>query len=1076
VFRTKNVVFLSASIDASTRKAIRLRLATARDHCHWADGMWQEHLGAQLSRKSAAGSGTVYTAATTGRCCRGHARGARTRRGIGRQRGWLSRRSGQSYHEHDATRLYNGGHFTGRIALSRCIIIDECHERSPESDLVLALIRNVLANKRKYPVAFVRNMRLVLMSATFDHDRYGNYFQDVVPRSEGSAKIGMINLETADSYDAFYERVETHYLDSILPLLPDYKERHAVLHSQMRINPDEALLTGHDGGKTLPEMLLSFLQSLVEYLDHKESSCHDAGVFLIFAPTYRQLEQIFERLHYSKRNTNTAIGQQGSGEWKLGVLHSSVDMEFCLRNMMETTTASGSHGNSNKSVRKILLASAVADSSVTVPGVTVVIDLCRSLSVKWDSSKRQHVPKTVWSSKSICNQRRGRTGRTCAGNVYRLVPKTFFLERLQEYEEPQLTISSCRNEILKLLCTAKQNNPEKSKNGGPTNNKDMPSAASDPTSFLRQCLDPPPDEVTSQAMDYLVQIRACVEIDGGANASSHRHLHQKQQKKQQCLWTPTRYGELLATLPFQVQESTILIKGGQLGILHEVLTMQAIRSHKPAPIAHQFAKEYANEEAMAAFYPSVIVKSTTSIDMANFAAFVFWDTQWNGVHRARATKAQFALCTGYSYDYHTDVLSFGNGEAGNRQAAACCDVWKWTPSLEEKHIQWCEQHGINPTAVRGIAELLESTWNILFHSDFEPEWLRCTEPTPLWRRQSDWKGGHSENDMLGKVYGARRVDRLYNALAALYQNPLGATLESTGLDVYAETSRGTVPGHPHQRTAAPEEPLACVFFLQGSCSYGSKCRNSHSPFARRPPCKFYKESGFCARGENCVFSHSATDDEQRIVTKLSPESTATDPLKAISPLQPGFFIESTVDWFLEHCDSLLLLGEGNFEFTQALNRMHCAPFAASTKGDEGGAGVIGDTLIFDVDATRAHKSGDIVDLVDEGNIDSFAWNFPFTGLEEDVESHESLILGTLYSLKMLADRSRQTVRFAITLQGDQFARWNVLRSCCRTGWRLTGWGGFDSTDYPSYNPRRESGFRFPATCARFYVLETLRST
>jgi Domain of unknown function (DUF2431) len=201
----------------------------------------------------------------------------------------------------------------------------------------------------------------------------------------------------------------------------------------------------------------------------------------------------------------------------------------------------------------------------------------------------------------------------------------------------------------------------------------------------------------------------------------------------------------------------------------------------------------------------------------------------------------------------------------------------------------------------------------------------------------------------------------------------------------------------------------------------------------------------------------------------------TDPLKAMAPLQSDLFIESTVDWFLEHCDNLVLLGEGSFEFTRALNRMHSAPYAASTKGDVDACNMIGETLIFNVDATRVHKDHDIMNMVDEIGIDCFAWNFPYTGFEEDAESHESLILGTLYRLKLLAERSRQTIRFAITLQGDQLARWNVLRSCHRAGWRLTGWGQFDTNDYPLYHPRRENGDRFPAACARFYVLETMRS-
>ena len=52
------------------------------------------------------------------------------------------------------------------------VVLDEVHERSSESDLVLACIHTYM--KTELP-----QLRLILMSATFDHERYKRYFADV---------------------------------------------------------------------------------------------------------------------------------------------------------------------------------------------------------------------------------------------------------------------------------------------------------------------------------------------------------------------------------------------------------------------------------------------------------------------------------------------------------------------------------------------------------------------------------------------------------------------------------------------------------------------------------------------------------------------------------------------------------------------------------------------------------------------------------------------------------------------------------------------------------------------------------
>lgn len=49
---------------------------------------------------------------------------------------------------------------------------------------------------------------------------------------------------------------------------------------------------------------------------------------------------------------------------------------------------------------QVILATNIAESSVTIPKVAYVIDSCRSLQVSWDNNRKKEVPDLVWVSKS----------------------------------------------------------------------------------------------------------------------------------------------------------------------------------------------------------------------------------------------------------------------------------------------------------------------------------------------------------------------------------------------------------------------------------------------------------------------------------------------------------------------------------------------------------------------------------------------------------------------------------------------------------------------------------------------------
>ena len=851
----------------------------------------------------------------------------------------------------------------GSEALSRfrVLVIDECHERSPESDLILSLVKKYLQNHPK------SQLRLVLMSATFPHARYRQYFRDV----PGCEDVDTITLESQMTQTS---QVETLYLDDILPHLPN---NHRDFGRQMRLNPDKDLQ------KVLSDNMLSLIKSLVIWLDRTEAQI---APFLIFAPTYRHLEQLHDTL-----NEVRAL--------QISVLHSSIDMEDCLRSMEADTETTGK--------RRILLASAIADSSVTVPGVSCVVDMCRSLEVRWKGS---HVAQTVWACKSICDQRRGRTGRTCPGRCFRLLHKGFYLSRLSQWDIPQLNLSSCLNEVLGLVCSK----------------PDL--VESDPRAVLENCLDPPDPQIVEGAIQYLEEM--------GAVQKSEIVLSPSSPEDRKVF--PTQYGEIVAALPLNVADAKVVLAGGQLGLLHETLALRAIYNHKPAPISHKFGSPKENTEVLEVFY----AKATRDQGyyLANLAAYMFWDYEWNTRRRKQANVEFWNLTSSIDASEGKDALEWESS-----------GVWKWTPELEEEHSQWCKMHDINPTSVRSIAEIVENTMNALFLVKFEPEWLRCADPTPVWKRPRDWHGMAGEcRDMLYRVYDD--VSTLCNTLVALLENRL-----SVASSLVSQRRLKSYPGNSN---------LACIHFLQGTCNYEDRCRNSHHPDAKRPPCRFYS-TGSCSKGKDCLYSHA---DDEELSDSVYCAPVGGELLIAKLPFLPYLSIEGgPVAWFQHFHPRILMLGEGNFKFTNALTQMGMPPFMSSTNTTNATA-----PCLPSVDATRLHIDERVVSQV--GRLDTFAWNFPYTGHDEDPIIHEALMLETFHSMALLLSNSDlEYFTFAVALQANQFSRWNMVQCAWRTGWRLKGWSTFDNCEFPGYFPSRHAGESFPAEDARLYVFYLNRS-
>merc|ERR1719316_1920972 len=71
---------------------------------------------------------------------------------------------------------------------------------------------------------------------------------------------------------------------------------------------------------------------------------------------------------------------------------------------------------------KIICATNVAETSITIPDVTVVIDTCRERRNQVDKHSNTPVLREGWCAQDALRQRRGRAGRVQPGICFRLVP------------------------------------------------------------------------------------------------------------------------------------------------------------------------------------------------------------------------------------------------------------------------------------------------------------------------------------------------------------------------------------------------------------------------------------------------------------------------------------------------------------------------------------------------------------------------------------------------------------------------------------------------------------------------------
>ncbi|RBY81042.1 ATP-dependent helicase HrpB [Blastococcus sp. TF02A-26] len=101
--------------------------------------------------------------------------------------------------------------------------------------------------------------------------------------------------------------------------------------------------------------------------------------------------------------------------------------------------------------RRVVLATALAESSLTVPGVRVVVDAGLARVPRADLARGLGALVTVRASRAAVTQRAGRAGREGPGTVYRCWTAAEH-DRLPAHDEPEVAVADLTSFALELAC------------------------------------------------------------------------------------------------------------------------------------------------------------------------------------------------------------------------------------------------------------------------------------------------------------------------------------------------------------------------------------------------------------------------------------------------------------------------------------------------------------------------------------------------------------------------------------------------------------------------------------------------
>ncbi|KIX02652.1 uncharacterized protein Z518_08594 [Rhinocladiella mackenziei CBS 650.93] len=378
----------------------------------------------------------------------------------------------------------------GTLKYHSHIIVDEVHERDIQIDLVLTLLRNAAREAKATGQNFPK---IILMSATIDAGMFIDYFKE--PTSEGTAlRVACFEAEGSSAH------VETYYLPDILSEISQAGSLHPTAQTLLQgknprissasyieremqfsthqansasdfIRTDETSLPGmlsvQDTDSSSSDETAGQYTGLVAAVIAHIVKSKPQGDLLVFLPGKADIDTVWDLL---TQVDPLGINFNNNQQFRLFKLHSQL-----------RASNYGVYDPIPPSCRRIILATNIAETSVTLPDVKYVVDTGKARSSLWDPVTLKRSLPYRWISKTNSIQRRGRAGRVRNGHYYALFSKERY-ESFRTMGSPKIKMNDLVEFALQL-----KTQPQKI----------------DLTRFLNDTIEPPSPQNVKRALKSL---------------------------------------------------------------------------------------------------------------------------------------------------------------------------------------------------------------------------------------------------------------------------------------------------------------------------------------------------------------------------------------------------------------------------------------------------------------------------------------------------------------------------------------------------------------------------------------------
>ncbi|KZT42681.1 P-loop containing nucleoside triphosphate hydrolase protein [Sistotremastrum suecicum HHB10207 ss-3] len=388
------------------------------------------------------------------------------------------------------------------------IVIDEVHERSLDSDFLLLELKAILERNAR--------IKVILMSATINHDKFVAYFG----HCPVLAIPGRIHPVTDIYLEEFIQK--SHYRPSLTGNLTKWPQERLddfkLQYEQMGL--DSQAISSVEKLVRSSALDYQLIASIVADILTRSSQC---GI-LVFLSGTQEIQKCIDVLH------TAGIGTRA----KILPLHAGLSSEEQSRIFSQYPMA------------KIVVATNVAETSITIDDIEYVIDSGKAKEIQQDSETELSRLAEDWVSRAAARQRRGRAGRTGPGVCYKLYTRAQEND-MSPFPVPEIQRVPLESMLLTMKVIAPMTDPRKS---------------------IAGAIDPPDVGSVDRSWATL-QIVGCIDESGDLTA----------------------LGEQVSHLPLDIRLAKMLILGAVFHCLDPMLTIAAALSSKPLFISSTDKRE-----------------------------------------------------------------------------------------------------------------------------------------------------------------------------------------------------------------------------------------------------------------------------------------------------------------------------------------------------------------------------------------------------------------------------------------------------------------------------------------------------